>query len=169
MLRKLVLLTSSILAVSVAIPALANILLPAGCRFEVCVRNRYLGKTLIDEDTDGKLYEVQLQTEIRSWETDELLEAQSPRKNWVYCSTARPAYIFESAASDTYTAHLLNPGGDYFGYNQAGYPIYWTTCHNFVGPNFFSEEMTNRAIQLGYSLDLPSEQIELTNVQDIMN
>lgn len=165
--RKSALVASSFIVIAGASSALADILLPAGCRYEACAYNRYLGKTLIDENSGGKLYEVELQTEIRSWETNDLLEVQSSSKSWVYCSTQKPAYIFESDGK--YIAHLLNPGGDYFMYNQSGYPVYWTTCHNFVGPTFFSEEMTNRAVQLGYSLNLSSDQIDLRNIRDIMN
>ena len=88
--------------------------------------------------------------------------------SYVYCSTIRPAYIFNSDNIDY--AHLLNPGGDdWYGYNFSDYPLYWATCHNYVGLDFFSEEITSRAIKLGYSLNLPSEQIELKNPLEIMN
>ncbi|PSF33891.1 hypothetical protein C7H19_19400 [Aphanothece hegewaldii CCALA 016] len=56
-----------------------------------------------------------------------------------------------------------------FSNDSDNYPIYWATCHNFIGPDFFSLEMTERARQLGYSLNLPSEQIELKDVLDILN
>jgi len=87
--------------------------------------------------------------------------------NYVYCSKTRPAYVFSS--DGTYYGHLLNPGGAWYGYNKSDYPVYWTTCHNFIGPEFFSEEMTSQAIRLGYPLDLTSEQIELKNVLEIMD
>lgn len=51
------------------------------------------------------------------------------------------------------------------------YPIYWATCHNFVGPDFFSEEMRNRATNLGYprNENLEWNQFELTNIRDILS
>lgn len=124
-------------------------------------------KTLIQSGSSGKLYSVEIAT--RSWPMGSQPSSPfgSPRTNYVYCSTKKPAYLFNSEG--TYYAHLLNPGGDWYGYNMSDYPIYWATCHNLVGPDFFSERMRATARKLGYPLNLPSEQIELTNVLDILD
>jgi hypothetical protein len=158
---------STIFAFILSQSAQAEIILPGRCHMGYCWENQFLGKTLLRTGNDaGKLYSVKLAS--RDWEmgTSPSSSYGKPTVSYVYCSTTKPAYIFQ--ADGTYFAHLLNPGGDWFGYNMSDYPIYWATCHNFVGPNFFSEEMTSRAIQLGYPLDLPSEQIELDNVLEIL-
>ncbi|MBE7383077.1 MAG: hypothetical protein F6J95_016895 [Leptolyngbya sp. SIO1E4] len=167
MLKQFLSLATVMTAIFAALPASGELILPGRCHMGICWDQKFLGKALIDQSANGKLYEVELA--FRSWpmESEPPNTFETPDTSYVFCSTDRPAYIFES--DGTYFAHLLNPGGDWYGYNVSDYPVYWATCHNFVGPNFFSEEMTNRAIQLGYSLDLPSDQIELTNVRDIMN
>lgn len=150
----------------VALPAGADILLPGRCHMGECWENRFISKELLRETSRGRLYAVELAS--RSWPMD-----SEPSENWerqrtdyVYCSTTRPAIVFN--ADGSYYAHLLNPGNFPFGYEMGDYPIYWATCHNFVGPEFFSEEMTARAIRLGYPLNLEPNQIELTNVLEIM-
>lgn len=145
----------------------SSIALPGRCHMGQCWDNKFIGKSLLKSDTNDELYLVKIAS--RSWSID----SQPPdnfeqvKTSYVYCSTTKPAYIFNT--DNTYYAHLLNPGSDWYGYNQSDYPIYWTTCHNFVGPDFFSEEMTARAIKLGYSLNLSSDQIELNNPLEIMD
>lgn len=132
-----------------------------------CWESKFLGKAVLKKGLDGTLYEVK--TASRSWPMDSQPSSsfEPPRVSYVYCSTTKPAYIFK--VDDIIYAHRLNLGGEYFGYNQSDYPIYWATCHDSFGPDFFSDEMTERAKKLGYSLDLPSEQIELKDVLDILN
>lgn len=151
----------------IALPASAELILSQWCRQGYCGETKYLGKTLVQQGQNGALYAVELAR--RSYPMDSTPPAtfEPSETSYIYCSTSRPAYIF--VADDTIYAHLLNPGGDWYGYNAGDYPIYWATCHNFVGPDFFSPEMTNRAIRLGYPLNLESDQIELNNVLDIMN
>lgn len=138
-----------------------TVILPGRCHMGQCWDNKFVSKSLLKTSNNGELYSVKIAS--RSWSID----SQPPdnfgqvEMSYVYCSRTKPAYIFNS--DNTYYAHLLNPGGDWYGYNQSDYPIYWATCHNFVGPNFFSEEMTSRAIKLGYPLNLSSEQVELNN------
>ena len=43
--------------------------------------------------------------------------------------------------------------------------LYWNTCHNFVGPDFFSARMTRKAKSLGYPLNLQRSQFELKNAR----
>ena len=146
--------------------------LPGRCQMGICWDNQYRGKTLLHQGKRDRLYSVELA--FRSWEmgTEPDNNFEKPRTSYVYCSTSKPALIFaeDTANPDSgYIAHLLNPGGDdWAGYNMADYPIYWLTCHNIVGPNFFSEAMSDRALQLGYSLNLPSESLELDHWRDIV-
>lgn len=166
-LKRLLTLSTSLTIIFIALPAFAELILPGRCpHMGMCWENKFLKKTLLEKGRDGTLYSVELAG--RSWR----IESQPPdtfeptRTSYVYCSKTRPAFIFKTDGK--FIAHLLNPGGDWYGYNQSDYPVYWATCHNFVGPDFFSEVMKNRAIQLGYPLNLPSEQMDLNNVRDIL-
>lgn len=147
--------------------ALADIILPGSCHMGECYENKLIEKTILRKTANGILYSIRIAS--RSWPmgTQPNSRFGQMETNYVYCSTTKPAYIFK--LDGIYYAHLLNPGGEWFRYNVSDYPIYWSTCHNFVGPDFFSEKMTAKAIKLGYPLNLPSEQIELNNVLEIMN
>jgi len=166
MLKILLPLTISLSVLSAAMPAFAELILPGRCHMGRCWEHKFLKKTLLEKGRDGKLYAVELAG--RSWPTESKPPAtfEPPQTSYVYCSTTRPAYIFEIEGKNY--AHLLNPGGDWFGYNVSDYPVYWATCHNVIGPDFFSKAMKSRATQLGYSMNLPSEQLELNNVRDIL-
>lgn len=148
-------------------PAQAEVILPGGCRMGECWESKLIEKNILKRNHLGILYSIKLAT--RSWgeEFSPPKEFTQIRTDYVFCSTVKPAYIFE--LDGTYFAHLLNPGGDYSGYNKDDYPLYWATCHNLVGPDFFSDQITARALKWGYPLNLPSEQITLKNVFDIMN
>ena len=95
----------------------------------------------------------------------------------MFCSTSRPAYIFQhpdfyssKGGASNYLAHLLNPDGQsFYGYNRPSYSIYWATCHSLVGPNFFSPEMVTKSIELGYPGNLHEEQIQLGHPLDIFS
>lgn len=167
--QKLLIVIGSLLAASLlSTAAKADIVLPGRCHMGICSESRLTKKETLRSGPNGTLYSVELAH--RSWpmEAEPTEPFREPSISYVYCSTQRPAYLFK--VDDIYYAHLLNPGGhDFFGYNMSDYPIYWATCHNFVGPNFFSEQMTANAIRLGYPLNLPQEQIELRNVLEIMN
>ena len=132
----------------------------------------YHGKTFLEQGEDGRLFSVE--TSSRSIHNEEggRVSAFGPREtSYVYCSTTRPTYIFRSDASSLgYTAHSLNPGSSESedSYMRGSYPIYWTTCHNLVGPVFFSESMTRRAINLGYSLRLLMHQFDVSNPREIL-
>lgn len=151
----------------IALPAQADILLPGGCRMGECWENRFLSKELLRETSRGRLYLVEVDTRFWPMNSEPSNNWEPPWTAYVYCSTSRPAFISQGDTGEYY-ASLLNPGGDPFGYEMSSYPVYWAACHNFVGPDFFSEEMTARAIRLGYPLNLEANQIELRNVLEIM-
>jgi len=165
---KLFLLATSISAIAIlSQPVLANIVLPGRCHMGECWEQKFLGKKPLKSGPNGKLYSVKLTS--RSWPMASQPSGRFGRvqTSYVYCSKTRPAYVFRNEG--IYYAHLLNPGGDWYGYNRSDYPVYWATCHNLVGPDYFSEKMTIKARKLGYSLDLPSDQIELKNVLEIVD
>ena len=53
-----------------------------------------------------------------------------------------------------YVVWSLNPGGTPASFLEETYKIYWVTCHDIAGPDFFSEEMSAFARERGYPLDL---------------
>ncbi len=145
------------------------LMVQSGCRQEECWEMQVLGIRLAQKTAQGQLYQITVGR--RFWP----IEGQPPRQftersqDYVYCSRTRPAYIFRDPAGPGYVAHLLNPGGDYFGYNQNSYPVYWGVCHGIANPDVvFSPAMTQKAKQLGYPLNLPSQQIILRRATDIL-
>jgi len=133
----------------------------------ICWDRQFLGKTLLQAGSQGELYAVELT--FRSWAIDAAPPAtfEPPQTSYVHCSTTRPAFIFAGSDGGFY-AHLLNPGGDdWAGYNMADYPVYWATCHDLFALNVFSAEVADQAVALGYSLSLPTGQIQLDRPQDI--
>lgn len=155
--------------------ALAEAIVPGRCHMGVCGEMRIEAKTPLRSNAIGTLYEVRVAG--RSWpmerprpSTDRVPFAEATVSH-VLCSTSRPAYIFPAGEgfSRNYLAHRLNPDGEsWFGYNRSDYSIYWATCHNLVGPEFFSDAMVTRARQLGYPGNLPQEQIEIDDPMDLM-
>ena len=164
--KQLLLATGTLASILIAQPVMAELILPGRCHMGECWDNKFISKTQLREGSNGTLYAVEMASRSWSFGSEPPAKFDSPTIRYVHCSTTKPAYIFNS--DGTYYAHLLNPGGDWYGYNVGDYPVYWATCHNFVGPEFFSEKMTSRAVQLGYPLNLSSEQIELNNVLEIM-
>jgi hypothetical protein len=167
MFNRLLTFSTSLSIIFTALPAFADIILPGRCpHMGICWDQKFIKKTLLERGKNGTLYSVELAS--RSWRVEAQPPAtfKPPNTSYVYCSTTRPALIFKSEGK--YYAHFLNLGGDWYGYNVSDYPVYWTTCHNFVEPDFFSENMKKRAIQLGYPLNLTSEQKEVNNVRDIL-
>jgi hypothetical protein len=158
-----------------SIPVHAQAVVPGRCHMGSCGEMIIASKTPLRSTSIGTLYEVR--TGYRSWPMG--TARPSPAKvpfgkaqvGYVLCSTRKPAYIFQAGEGSTanYLAHLLNPDGQsYFGYNQSDYSIYWATCHNLVGPVFFSPEMTTKSIQLGYPGNLPQDQIEINHPLDLV-
>lgn len=169
MIAKKLLLTAGLLSsVLLADAAFADFVLPGRCHMGLCGETRFISKDILRAGSDGMLYSVELAYRSYPIFSEPSGTFGEPNTSYVYCSTSRPAYIFNS--DGTYYASFLNPGGnDWFGYNMSNYPIYWATCHNFVGPGFFSERMTANAIRLGYPLNLRQDQIELENILGIIN
>jgi len=153
-----------------ALPASAEIILNVGCYMgNVCYQSRYHGKTFLEQGENGRLFSVETSTRTIHNEEGGRVSAFGPRKtSYVYCSTTRPTYIFRFDSG--YAAHFLNPGSpdSEYSYMRGSYPVYWTTCHNLVGPVFFSEAMTRRAINLGYSLGLHTDHVNLSNPREIL-
>lgn len=125
-----------------------------------------LAKRLEQQTRQGQLYRLTMGR--RSWmEGSQLPAGFSERtQDYVYCSRTRPAYIFADPGGKGYIAHLLNPGGATFGYNQASHNLYWQVCHG-VNPQR-EPDLARKARQLGYSLQLPSNQITLARPRDIL-
>lgn len=155
--------------------ARADAIVPGRCHMGTCHEMLVEKKTKLRESSVGTLYEVQVRG--RSWPMDS--PRPSPSRvpfgkadiSYVLCSTSSPAYIFSApeSFSSNYVAHRLNPDGQsWFGYNRSSYSIYWVTCHNLVGPSFFSPAMVTRAIQLGYTGNSPEDQIEISHPLDLM-
>jgi hypothetical protein len=141
----------------------------SGCRQGECWEMQVLGIRLERKTPRGQLYRIVVGR--RSWPMDGKPPSQFAERSqdYVYCSRTRPAYIFRDPTGSGYLAHLLNPGGEYFGYNQHSYPIYWGVCHGISNLEVvFSPAMTQKAKQLGYPLNLPSQQITLVRATDIL-
>lgn len=49
-----------------------------------------------------------------------------------------------------------------YGYNTGSNWIYWAVCHDFYLP--WEQDLSAKAIQLGYSTELGSQQIEMPYV-----
>ncbi|APB33384.1 hypothetical protein GlitD10_1064 [Gloeomargarita lithophora Alchichica-D10] len=159
----------------VALPVLAQPqgggvkpIVQSDCRQGQCWESQVLGTRLEQQTPQGRLYQVTVGR--RSWPMDGKPPAQLGERSqdYVYCSRTRPAFIFRNPAGAGYLAHLLNPGGESFGYNQNAYPVYWGVCHSVYNQDVFSPAMTQKAKQLGYPLNLSSDQIGLPRVADIL-
>jgi hypothetical protein len=150
----------------------ADVVVPGRCHMGHCWETKIFRKQPLQQTASGTLYAIETGSRDWSMEQPRPSERQLPFQqrdlSYVFCSRLRPSYIFK--ADGKYYAHLLNPDGkSYYGYNQSDYPIYWATCHNLVGPDFFSERMVTKSIQLGYPGNLPEEQIELNHPTDILH
>ena len=165
----------SISLLSVAVPVVAQPqsggvkpIVQSGCRQGQCWESQVLGTRLVQKTPRGELYQITVGR--RSWAMGGKPPSQFAERSqdYVYCSRTRPAYIFPNPAGGGYLAHLLNPGGEAFGYNQNAYPVYWGVCHGIYKQDVFSPAMTQKAKQLGYSLNLTSDQIPLLRVVDIL-
>lgn len=146
--------------------AQAEFLLPRSCRMGQCWETKFISKELFRTGNKGKLYKIQ--TSQRTWKGQaNPPDTFTPRPPaYVYCSTIKPAFIYPF--NGKFVAHLINPGKDWVSSNRPSHIRYWATCHNFVGPDYFSNTMTMNAVRLGYSLQLSSEEIDLNSPLDIM-
>ncbi len=146
---------------------------PGRCYQGSCFDHRLDRRTLIKTTNTGILYAVE--TSNREYTFEDTDPKSKPFKpaghHYVFCSTSRPAVIFQPTRA-LYLAHTLNPGtDDYYGYNMVDYAKYWLVCHNYVADGtlngFFTDLFTERAISLGYPLNLPVKAIELIHTQEI--
>ncbi|TVP65216.1 MAG: hypothetical protein EA342_14680 [Leptolyngbya sp. LCM1.Bin17] len=167
MIKQAFLLSAGLLLAALVKPVLADLILPGRCHQGYCYENKFVSKTRLGEGQDGTLYAVELAS--RNWQNGVTVPGafEPSRTTYVYCSTRRPMLIFE--LENTYYINTLNPGGRSYGFNMSDYPIYWATCHNFVGPDFFSERMTNQARRLGYPLNLTQGQSQIRELSDVLN
>ncbi|MCS7226840.1 MAG: hypothetical protein NZ821_07610 [Gloeomargarita sp. SKYB31] len=139
-----------------------------GCRQGECWETQVLATRLERRTPQGLLYRVTVGRRFWPEGSQPPNQFQERTQDYVYCSRTRPAYIFANPTGKGYLAHLLNPGGEYFGYNQNSYPVYWGVCHGIYNRDVFSPAMAQKAKQLGYSLKLPSDQITLARPADIL-
>jgi hypothetical protein len=170
MFKRFLAVSTFVSAIFIALPAFADIILPGRCpHMGYCWDQKLSKKRLVQKFRFGTLYSIELAS--RSWK----FQSQPPdtfepsRTSYVYCSTTRPAFIFQLDRNpNQYYAHFLNPGGEWYGYNVSSYPVYWETCHQFSAKDFRNDNMRRRALQLGYSLRLKTEQRELNNLRDFL-
>ena len=150
--------------------AMAEITLPSECRQDTFWQDRLAEKKLLKRNSIGSLYELKIQTRSCDYR-DKCQSFGDASISWVFCSTMRPAYIFNQFDSrlKPYIAHRLSPDGQsWFGYNRGSTIIYWAACHNLAGPEYFGPQMVSRAIALGYRYGMNAEQIEINHPLEIM-
>lgn len=162
-----VLLLGTILFDGLIHSASSEIVLPGRCYQGSCFETLFGGKALLERDLDGNLYAIEMSIRWLAGGPEPTDRIERREETYVYCSTVRPAFIRpESPGSSVYTALFLNPGGQPSGASMSVYPIYWTTCHNLVGPRFDIGE--ERAREMGYSLNLRESQITINDPRDIL-
>lgn len=146
----------------------AEIILPGRCYQGNCHETLFQGKTLLEQGLDGSLYVVEIARRSFRGGSEAVGDFGATEEVYVYCSTTQPAYIrSESPSSNSYLVSFLNPGGQPSGAFMSVYPIYWTTCHNLIGPEFNIDE--NRAREMGYPLNIRESQTTIEDPRDILN
>lgn len=147
--------------------ASARSILFKSCHGHYCLEIKSVKKTFLKNGRNGKLYSIK---QIRRDYPDGSLTGgkiskgkfrEDKEPSYIYCSTSKPAIIYKG--NNSYSATILNPGGFIDSASKVSNVLYWNTCHNFVGPDFFSARMTRKAKSLGYPLNLQGSQIELRN------
>ncbi len=150
------------------LPAHAELILSDVCRMGACGHIRFDGKTLLRDSGREQLYEVESAYRITVIGEEPVNNFRDLSKKYVLCSRTRPAVIYWSEYGERYEAHHLNPGEHPGSVMTGSQVIYWATCHNFVGPNFFSDEMRNRARDLGYPLNLRINQSFGDSLEEVL-
>ena len=149
--------------------ASARSILHKRCHGHYCLEIKSVKKTFLKNGPNGKLYSIK---QIRRDYPDGSLTGgkiskgkfrEDKEPSYVYCSTSKPAVITKHEGN--YLATTLNPGGFVDSASTESNVLYWNTCHNFVGPDFFSARMTRKAKSLGYPLNLQRSQFELKNAR----
>ncbi|KAF3884234.1 MULTISPECIES: hypothetical protein [Nostocales] len=129
-----------------------------GVTWKVYLLNKQLTKTVKLNGETRRLY-------LANVEVSNSYSGVSRRTDLIQCSTSRPFVAFkDNAIPDSAIVHYINPGGETFGYNADSHWEYWVVCHELWQPQ--EQDLTSRAKQLGYSMKLKSEQVEVP--EDIM-
>lgn len=134
--------------------AQSELILQGRCHMGFCPEMRFDRKTLLEERGSERLYEIEVTSRVTPMGEEPSRAFAEPRKHYVFCSYSQPRLISLSDA-EGYVSTYLNPGGLPSGVDLEAHMLYWTTCHDIVGPDFFSDAMRQRASDLGYPLDLP--------------
>jgi hypothetical protein len=89
-------------------------------------------------------------------------------QSYVFCSRYIPSVLFE--ADDEHIVHRLAIFESPFGYNRGSYQTYLATCHNLVGPDYFSLNVYALLLKEGYITDYvaQSEQFSVSSPVDVM-
>lgn len=149
------------------LPTLENRVLLAGCRQGECRWIRILGLSRVSSVPQGELRRVSLRSGTSLYPNGRIpRDARSAhiaweagmRTDYAFCSTARPAYAFQTEAGELVT-HYLDL------YNLAGYQtssatLYMRVCHDRA-----PSPRTLRA--LGYRPGTRSEQVENGSGEDL--
>jgi len=150
-------------------PARAEIVLQGRCHMGQCTQVRFERKVLLEERGNERLYAIDTAARTTPMGEQPSGAFAPSRRSYMFCSLRRPAYIASSAVSSGFFSVGLNPGMYPGGAMHEAQMLYWTTCHNIVGPDFFSDEMRQRAIDLGYPLDLDrTERVTGDTVDDVL-
>lgn len=165
------LLAAAFLATSAAaaspLPRLDGQVLLAGCRQGECSWLRILGLSRATQVPQGELRRIALRRGTSIHRNGRLpRNARAARIDWnerartdyVFCSTARPAYAFEDEEGGLIT-HYLDLY-DLAGYQQVSGRLYMRFCHDRT-----SSPRTLRA--LGYRPGTRSEQVENGTAADL--
>lgn len=124
-----------------------------GVSWEVYLLNKKFVKEIETGGETRRLYLVD--TEINN-----SYSGISRQTNLVQCSTSEPFIAFKDDYSPgSAVIDFINPGGEMYGYNTGTHWQYWVVCHNLWQPWEYNLEY--KAIQLGYSTELKTEQTRI--------
>ncbi|NJN60545.1 MAG: hypothetical protein HC795_02485 [Coleofasciculaceae cyanobacterium RL_1_1] len=159
---------SLLLSSVVQFPAVAEIVLSGRCHMGQCTQMRFDRKVLLEDEAGEQLYAIETAYRLTPMGEEASGEFSETRRSYVRCSRTRPAYIFQVEGSEQYYSSHLNPGADPAGFAYEAQVLYWTTCHNIIGPDFFSDAMRDRAINLGYPLNLSEDQVSGDSLNEVL-
>lgn len=170
---------------SIAAVAEAVIQLPESCRMGSCLRTTVESKEALRSNSFGTLYLVNtsgIQYPAPN-DADPGLAAQDYERfvnfygtdlvsdtsqTYVFCSKELPSVMFESEGS--YRVDRLAIFESSFGSNRSSYQQYLATCHNLVGPDYFSLDVYSLLLREGYTdrYVSQSKQFATGNPLDVM-
>lgn len=146
---------------TIAAQSANTVVVPSRCHMGECVELHYQGKSLVKEVGNEKLYKIEVQTYLSpmgNYEGGEFWPKAA--SEMVLCSTERPLLVHQESVGDPYNINQLNPGPNPPGYLMEAHMLYWMTCHDEAGPDFFTLAMEEKAQGLGYPLNLTTDQNE---------